>query len=42
MEHRRGKYWSSDPKRIDRAVAKRERRKLRNIKTSWALVQARL
>jgi hypothetical protein len=32
MKTRRGKYWESDPRRLEKAEAKRERRRARNMK----------
>lgn len=34
METRRGKYWESDPKRLEKADLKRRRRKVRNRRLS--------
>lgn len=32
METRRGKYWESDPKRLEKAEEKRERKRLANLR----------
>ena len=37
MTTRRGKYWVSDPARLEKANAKRERRKLRNLRLLWSI-----
>ena len=36
MTTRRGKYWVSDPARLEKANAKREQRKLRNMQLLWS------